>query len=113
MAHREVTSLTSHLDIPAALLTVLGVKNKPEDYSLGFDLFGTTQREFTVASDWNSLVYMDQAYTAVFPLNTYGFNQQTLTTADGLEVTDSDDFYNTCKPRLLTIMAGLEEFSEH
>lgn len=112
-AHREVASLTSHLDIPATLLTVLGVKNKPEDYSLGFDLFGTTRREFTVASDWNSLVYMDQAYTAVFPLNTYGFNQQTVTTADGLEVKDRNAFYKTCKPRLLTIMAGLEKFSEH
>lgn len=112
-AHREITALTSHLDIPATLLTVLGVKNKPEDYSLGFDLFGTPQRKFTVASDWNSLVYMDQDYTAIFPFNTYGFNRQTLTTADGLEVTDRDAFYKTCKPRLLTIMAELEKFSEH
>ncbi len=112
-ARREVTSLTSHLDIPATLLAVLGVKNKPEDYSLGFDLFGTTRREFAVVSDWNSIVYMDQTYTAVFPLNAYDFNRQTLTTADGLEVTDRDAFYATCKPRLLTIMAGLQEFSEH
>ncbi len=111
--HREITSMTSHLDIPATLLTVLGVKNKPEDYSLGFDLFGEKRREFSVLSDWNDLVYMDQDYTAIFPLNAYGFNQQTLTTADGLEVTDRIDFYKTCKPRLLTIMAGLEKFSEH
>ena len=112
-SHQEVTSMTSHLDIPATLLTVLGVKNKPADYSLGFDLFSKTQREFTVVSDWNSLVYMDQVYTAIFPLNTYGFNQQTLTTADGLELMDRDAFYKACKPRLLSIMAGLEEFSEH
>ncbi len=112
-SHQEVTSMTSHLDIPATLLTVLGVKNKPADYSLGFDLFSETQREFTVVSDWNSLVYMDQVYTAIFPLNTYGFNQQTLTTADGLELTDRDAFYKACKPQLLSIMAGLEEFSEH
>ena len=111
--HREVTSMTSHLDIPATLLTVLGVKNKPADYSLGFDLFSKTQREFTVVSDWNSLVYMDQVYTAIFPLNTYGFNQQTLTTADGLELMDRDAFYKACKPRLLSIMAGLEEFCKY
>ena len=112
-AHREVTSMTSHLDIPATLLAVLGVKNKPEDYSLGFDLFGETRREFTVANDWNNLVYMDQDYTAIFPMNTYGFNQQTLTTAEGLEVPDSGLFYKTCKPRLLNIMAALEKFREH
>jgi membrane-anchored protein YejM (alkaline phosphatase superfamily) len=105
--------MTSHLDIPATLLTVLGVKNQPEDYSLGFDLFSKTRREFTVVSDWNNLVYMDQHYTAIFPLNSYGFNQQTLTTAEGLEVPDSGLFYKTCKPQLLSIMAALDKFSEH
>ena len=105
--------MTSHLDIPATLLTVLGVKNQPEDYSLGFDMFGKMQREFTVVSDWNNLVYMDQDYTAIFPLNSHDFIRQTLTTAEGFEVPDSGFFYKTRKPQLFSIMAELDKFSEH
>ena len=63
----EITNLTSHLDIPATLLPLLGAANPPEDYSLGFDLLGPVKREFTVLSEWNEVAYVSPGYKAVFP----------------------------------------------
>ena len=110
---RKVTSMTSHLDIPATLLPLLGVYNRPEDYSLGYDLFGERKRTFTVLSDWNNLVYMDQDYTAIFPLKIHGVTQQEVTTKKGSDLPSDALFYNTHKTQLLSIMAALEKFSRH
>ena len=60
MQPKTYTKLTSHLDIPETILTILGVTNPPSDYSLGYNMFGNTDREYTVFADWNSLCYMDK-----------------------------------------------------
>src|SRR5262249_12544676 len=44
----EVSRLTSHVDLPATILPLLGVRNPAEDYSLGHDLRGPGEREFCV-----------------------------------------------------------------
>ena len=39
-APEVVTRMTSHLDVPATFLRILGVENPLRDFTLGFDLFG-------------------------------------------------------------------------
>jgi membrane-anchored protein YejM (alkaline phosphatase superfamily) len=111
MVAREITHMTSHLDIPATLLPILGVTNPPEDYSLGFNLFGNGGREFTVLCDWDTIAYVDQNYKAVFPLKVYGFAQQRVTTKDDLEIEDRSSFYEKRKTGLLSVMRGMVIFS--
>jgi membrane-anchored protein YejM (alkaline phosphatase superfamily) len=51
---RVITGISSHLDIPATLMPLLGVKNPASDYSLGKNLLDPKfHRDYAVAADWN------------------------------------------------------------
>ena len=108
---RQVTDITSHLDIPATLLGLFGVTNSPQDYSLGYDLFGLEKRQFTIVSGWDHLAYVDPEYKAVFPLKGYSFAQQSVTTKNDAGIEDKDSFYNKHKTLLLQIMKDLSKYS--
>jgi membrane-anchored protein YejM (alkaline phosphatase superfamily) len=85
-----VHRLTSHLDIPATMMTLFGVENPPSDYSLGFDLFGPAVRVSTVVAQWSDIAYVDAECKVVFPIRAYGYASQVVTTrADG-PVSDRD-----------------------
>jgi len=107
---RVVTRMTSHLDIPATILPLLGVLNPAEDYSLGFDLFGPEVREFTVISAWNHVAYVDNDFKATFPTSSFTMFQQTVTTRDDVRLTDSDSFYETRQQNIVEVMRGLKTF---
>ncbi len=109
---RTITSMTSHLDIPPTLMKLIGVKNPPADYCLGYDLFGDEQRSFTVISDWNCLVYVDDQYKAVFPLKVYGFNEQKVTTHNDGEVVNKNDFYTSHRDKFLEILNQAGKFAK-
>ncbi len=110
-APREVTRMTSHLDIPATLMPLLGVTNPPRDYSLGYDLFGDVVRDFVVISDWSNIAYVDQRFKAVFPMRSYGFARQKITTRDDGPVKDRAEFYTANKARIVDLMKQLTVFS--
>lgn len=63
---REINYLTSHLDIPATILPLIGVTSKPETYSFGHSLLNN-QRTSLVVGNYNYLSYMDAAYKLTFP----------------------------------------------
>lgn len=107
-----VDRLTSHLDLPATLLPLLGVTNPPEDYSQGFDLFGPHRREFTVLADWDNLVYVDDRFKAVFPLDSYVVTRQTITDRDDRPLDDAAAFYKHNQPRIVHIMKQLNDFAQ-
>jgi membrane-anchored protein YejM (alkaline phosphatase superfamily) len=56
---KEVNDLSSHLDIIPTLAPWFGIKNSPEDFSLGYNLLGSKKRTFTVISSWNKICYLD------------------------------------------------------
>src|SRR5262249_35396896 len=68
---REVVRMTSHLDIPATILPLLGVKNPVQDYSLGHDLLSDEARDYTIVCDWNNVAFIGTDYKAVFPMKGY------------------------------------------
>lgn len=52
----DIDALTSHLDIPATLLTLLGAQSPSSHYSYGQDLFAADyHRDYTVLADWQGL----------------------------------------------------------
>jgi uncharacterized protein len=106
-----VTRLTSHLDLPATVLTALGVENPPEDYSLGYDLFGPVTRDFAATASWSKIVYTDLEYTAVFPMKGGGFLNQVVMTADGEPLEDSQEFFLNRREQVMRMMKGLKAFS--
>ena len=106
---RKVEKITSHLDIPATVLNILGVENPPSDYSLGMDMLGNDERRFTVVSDWDAIVYVDNEYKAIFPLDVFG--NKTVTTKADIEITNSAAFYKTHQSYLVEVMKELSRFS--
>jgi membrane-anchored protein YejM (alkaline phosphatase superfamily) len=106
---RQIDSITSHLDIPATLMTLLGVSNQPQDYSDGIDLLAGTERTYAVVSGWDTIAYIDNENKAVFPMNVIG--DQLVTTKADVEVKDPSMFYQQHKSVLIQIMKDMSQFS--
>jgi len=106
---RAVDKMTSHLDLPATVLKKLGVTNPPQDYSLGYDMLGEKEREYTVIGDWYKVACVDGEYKAVFPIERFRGRKQLTTKQDG-QVEDPDSYCETRRPMLLRIGAEMREF---
>ena len=63
----RVERMTSHLDLPATLLALLGVTTPSEEYSLGLDLLGPIPRDRCVISSWNEMAIVDARTKTVLP----------------------------------------------
>lgn len=107
---RVVTRITSHLDIPATMMSLLGVLNPSQDYSLGYDLFGPQKREFTVISAWNQVAYVDSQFKATFPTSGFAMFRQSVTTDRDAPVADPNTFYQTRQENIVKVMRGLKVF---
>lgn len=107
----EITHMTSHLDVPATFLPIMGVTNPAEDYSFGYDLFGKERRPFTIISDWDAIGYADDRFKVSFPMKVTGFAQQKVTTKNDVEIKEKTTFYEDNKARLLQIFSDLRKFS--
>lgn len=114
MEPAEHTRMTSHLDIPATLMHVLGVNNPPSDFSLGINLFSQEQRHFAVLSDWDSLVYLDGDYKIVLPFKlsaSFGASNQ-MTTADEKRVADASGVLSKKAQNLARVLQDSAEFTK-
>ena len=109
---RQIHSITSHLDIPATILSALGISSPPNDYSLGFDLTTDVARDFTILSSWDKLGYVDSEYKAIFPMKTHDFILNKVTTSNDMDVNDTSAFYETRQKRLVQIMTELTRFRQ-
>ena len=105
-----ISRMTSHLDIPATLLHLLGVGNPAKDYSFGFDLYGKFSRDFTVVSGWKEIAYIDGHYKAILPAGSYRFAREKVTNMSDNETLDTTTFNKTHLNRLLLILRQLKLF---
>ena len=109
---RVVKTLSSHLDIPATLLPRLGVKNPPEDYSQGTNLFAPDfQRRYAVAADWNRVAYIGPTYRMTFPYNATGAVKNEVTDGDDRPVQNEEAVRDAIRPETMEIMKNLTRFS--
>lgn len=59
--------LTSHNDLVATLLTLVGVENKTSDYSNGYNMFDKDfHRDYVPSSNWNNNAIITNEHTYVF-----------------------------------------------
>ena len=107
-----VEKMTSHLDIVPTLLPFLGVKNPPQDYSLGYNLLSNQQRPYTVVSDWARICYVGPHYKLSIPLNTAETFRDDLTTKDDVPVGDKREFMKTHQQTLVKLMHELSRFKK-
>jgi membrane-anchored protein YejM (alkaline phosphatase superfamily) len=112
-APRVVGGITSHLDIPATLLPLLGVKNPPEDYSLGGNLLDPKfHRGYAVAADWNRIAYIGERYKMTIPINAAGSLRNEVTDGDDRAVGDPAAAKSAVGLEKAEIMRSLARFSK-
>ena len=104
--------MTSHLDLPATLMPLLGTTSPASDYSLGQDCFAPSERIFTIVCDWNSLCYINHDYKAVFPLQSYNFLKQTITSKTDKNIIDRKGFFATSQNDLAQLMKDIKKFDD-
>lgn len=68
---KNVTHLTSHLDVVPTILTFLKCKNPYTDYSHGKFLLDGKGHDYVVASGWNDAAMIDNDNVIVFSLESY------------------------------------------
>jgi hypothetical protein len=109
-APSEIDRLTSHLDIPATLLTLLGVSSPPGDYSHGFDLFGPQRRPYAVLSGWEYLGYVDDHWKADLPIQSIDWFHRRVTSREDVPVPDRHAFFEENRANLLELLRELARF---
>ncbi len=105
----RIDRLTSHLDLPATILPRLGVKNPAEDYCLGIDLVAGPPRDWLMVSGWTEVVFVDDAYKAVFPVKSYNMARREVTTRDDAPA-DKSAFLGARKDQVTKFMKDLRRF---
>ena len=112
-APRVVKGITSHLDLPATLMPLLGVQNPPSDYSHGYDLLAPDyRRDYAVAADWNRIAYLGNDFKVSFPVNALGAIRNEVTDGDDRPLADSNGVIQAIRTALLEIMANLARFTK-
>ena len=65
--HKEIEKMTSHLDMPATLLKLLGVKNPASDYSCGEDVLDQNfKRTYSYVAKWSKNAIITDHYTYIY-----------------------------------------------
>ena len=65
LSENILNTLSSHQDVVPTLLSLIGVKNKPADYSNGKNIFSKNySREYVISSNWtkNAIITNDRIY---------------------------------------------------
>ena len=62
---RDITTISSHLDVPAMIAPLIGIKNKPFDFSLGYNFLKGEKRDYAACASWSELCYIDNYFKYV------------------------------------------------
>ena len=103
-------SITSHIDIVPTIAPYLGIKNKSEDYCLGYDLLGNIKKNYAVVSDWYHIAIINDQYKYVVPVKDTVVSLSYLFTRGDKKIESQDEFFVEGKNILLEIMANLGRF---
>ena len=108
----KVDKLSSHLDIPATVLPLLGVTNDPRDYSFGCNLLSDCERKELVFGDWDRVGYADEHYKLVFPLRSTGYTENAVTDRNDQPVADEEAIQAKYQPVMVRLMKEMTEFAK-
>ena len=83
---RDITTMSSHLDVPAMIAPLIGIKNRPFDFSLGYNFLKGQKRDYAACASWSELCYIDNLFKYVIEPTGYNI----LTTVDDGAVSKED-----------------------
>ncbi|MDO8734949.1 MAG: sulfatase, partial [Elusimicrobiota bacterium] len=109
--HKKYAKMTSHLDIVPTMMSLLGCKNPPGDYSQGISLFDNDKREFVVSHTWDEMAVIDDNLTVVVPLETYNIAGVKIYDRSYRELLDTK-FAKSAVSRLTKLQKDLTKFQK-
>ena len=107
-----IDRLTSHLDLAATLLPMLGVQNAASDYSEGTSLLSEVERPYAIFADWDHLGVLLDGYKFRIPIAGVSHARLPVTLADDAPVEHMDAIVKAHAPRLVRIMRDARRFLE-
>ncbi|MFQ5696802.1 MAG: sulfatase-like hydrolase/transferase [Myxococcota bacterium] len=110
---RAVETPTSHLDLPATLLSLLGYDTPPEAYSGGVDLLHAPPRETWLASDWTSVGLVDARVRLRIPMTWTHLARFEVRTRAGEPVQPATDAVRERSRPIAELMRLLARFHRH
>ena len=88
--HKNIHTMTSHLDMVPTLLKYLGVKTAPEKYSMGKNLLDKNiERDYVFVGNWNNNAMVTDKNTYVF--NNSNFFENKVYSTDSYKIVDEPD----------------------
>ena len=106
-----VDRMTSHLDVPATLLALLGATNPPDDYSLGESLFDGAPRSYALVSDWSRVAYVDADGKATFPIEPQGWFKQVVSDRRDAPLADPGAWLRARSAAFARVLSDLARFT--
>jgi hypothetical protein len=111
LAPGEIGRLSSHLDLPATVLELLGAGADPSGYSQGSSLLRPPVRNFVVASGYKDHAYIDDEVKVIFLSANVGMSLWHVTDADDEKVADPRGWLKRKSVPLLSSFKLLSEFT--
>jgi len=108
---REINRLTSHIDVPATILTYMGVENPLSDYTLGHSLLDEHEPPFLFIANWSNAALVDRQTIITFGLEAYSTDTTILDT-NNVPLPNQRDALAARKSELLSALEGMRQFTK-
>jgi membrane-anchored protein YejM (alkaline phosphatase superfamily) len=110
-AGREITRLTSHMDVVPTVLGALGVQNPASDYSQGYPLLGAEERPYAIASGWGNYAVIDADTKLSFYATNFSFSLSAVTDREDNPLgTSNAEVFRQKGPRMMEVFNQFGDF---
>lgn len=109
-ASRQVSTLTSHLDIVPTVLELLGCTTPASKYSHGRNLLSTAPRSFVFCSDWDQGAFVTETERVVIPVSSTKVHFIELRTGLDYKLLDGKETLKKFRPAMFDVQKGMADF---
>lgn len=107
---QTIEKITSHLDIPATLLSSIGCNDEPSNYSHGNDIFAENRKDYTFSFNWYDGAIVTENYRIIIPLSTEKIRFFEVRRGDNYKTVQDNKIVSQYNEALNTLITGLGRF---
>ena len=108
---REIHRFTSHIDVPATILTYLGAENPLSDYTQGHSLLDEHEPPFLFIANWSNAAIIDRQAIITFGLEAYNADTTILDT-NNVPLPNQREALAAHRGELLSALQGMRQFTK-
>jgi len=108
---RAINRLTSHIDVPATVLTYMGVENPLSDYTLGHSLLDEHEPPFLFIANWSNAALIDRQTIITFGLEAYNTDTTILDT-NNVPLPNQREALTSHRGEVLSALQGMRQFTK-